>query len=365
MMAADVEFMLRELDCSKIRNAGGVVYASCPLARWTHRKSRDEHPSFTVMVDDAGISGAKCHACGFSGSLLELVFKIKEHAGSATMKEQMNEMADFVRSHNGPSFGMRMQVRRAKKAAEEARALSPLTEAERAIPALDWDREVAGIKGVQVDWITKLEGKEDLPTLPEDALSKFVPCTGAVLDWLTGSGKGEYGERRNLTLEMIKTWEICWDPHFKSVIFPIRDCKGRLVSHSSRGLDPNRKGPKYMHSKGFKRDFYVYGEHLWKPGGTGVITEGFFDVMRLNAFGYKVGAAMGTALSEFQIEKLIRYCDIVVIATDGDAAGYEAGPRWYKQLSERLPTRIAKIPEDYSPGDFSFDQARFVLGEPA
>lgn len=364
MIGTDVEFLLKELGCSKIRNAGGVVYASCPLARWTHRKSRDEHPSFTVMVDDAGISGAKCHACGFSGSLLELVFKAKEHAGSPSTKAQMNELADFVRGHNGPSFGLRMKARRERKTKQEERELS-MTPEERAAPPFDWNREVAGIKGVQVDWITKLEGKDDLPILPEDALSKFEPCTGKVLDWLTGEGKGEYGERRNLTLEMIKQWEICWDPKFKSVIFPIRDCKGRLVSHSARGLDLNRKGPKYMHSKGFKRDFYVYGEHLWKPGGTGVITEGFFDVMRLNAFGYKAGAAMGTALSEFQIEKLIRYCDIVVIATDGDAAGYEAAPRWYKQLSERLPTRIAKIPEDYSPGDFSFDQARFVLGDPA
>jgi hypothetical protein len=275
----------------------------------------------------------------------------------------MNKLADFVRGHNGPTFGTRMQLRRERKAKREAE--EPTSTETKVAPAYDWDREVAGIRGVQVDWIAKLEGKEDLPTLPEDVLANFEPCTGVVLDWLTGAGRSEYGKRRNLTREMLAQWEICWDPKFRSVIFPIRDCKGRLVSHSSRGFDPNRKGPKYMHSKGFKRDFYVYGEHLWKPGGTGVITEGFFDVMRLNAFGYKVGAAMGSALSEFQIEKLIRSCDIVVIATDGDAAGYEAGPRWYKQLSKRLPTRIAKVPEGYSPGDFSFDQARFVLGEPA
>ena len=365
MIGSDVEWLLGQLDCSKIRNAGGVVYASCPFARWTHRKSRDEHPSFTVMVDDAGISGAKCHACGFSGSLLELVFKIKEHAGSPSTKERMNELADFVRSHNGPSFGMRMQARRAKKAADEARELSPLTEAEKALPDYDWNREVAGIKGVQVDWIAKLEGKEDLPLLPEEALAKYVPCTGDVLEWLTGKGKSEHGARRNLTPELIKMWEICWDPQFKSVIFPIRDCKGRLVSTSARGFDPNRKGPKYMHSKGFKRNFYVYGEHLWKEGGTGVITEGFFDVMRLNSYGYKAGAAMGTSLSEFQIEKLIRYCDIVVIATDGDQPGYDAAQEWYKQLSPRLPTRIAKIPEGYNPHDFSRDQSLYVLGEPA
>lgn len=361
MNAEGIEFFLRELGCSKIRRGGGWVYSSCPLAPWKHRKARDEHPSFTVAVDLSGISGCRCHACDFKGSLLTLLWAVQ-----GCSHRNMDELADFVRKNNGPTMASVADSIRKKRADQIARELSPPTAAEKALPAYDWNREVAGIKGVQVDWIAKLEGLDDLPLLPEDTLAKYKPCSGKVLDYLTGEGKSEYGLRRRLTPAMLAKWEVCWDESFKKIVIPVRDCKQRLVGYSQRAFDVGaKKGPKYLHAKGFRRDFYLYGENFWTPGGTGYVVEGFFDVMRLQSYGYKAGATMGTHLSEFQIEKFIRYFDNIVIVPDGDEPGYAASKTQYQQLSVRLPTRIAHTPEGYDPDDFSPAQAEYLLGAPS
>lgn len=361
MKAEHIEFFLKALGCDKIRNGGEWVYSSCPLARWKHKASRDEHPSFSVAIDEKNISGARCHACHFKGSLLELLWKYQ-----AFSKKNVNELAEFVRANNGPSLGSMIEGIKKKRAAEAA---SPLTTAVSS-PAYDWDREVAGIKGVQVDWLAKLGDERDLPTLAPDALKKFKPCEGDVLDFLTGEGEAFYdelpfGPKRRLTPQMIADWEVCWDKSYRKIVIPIRDCKQRLVGYSQRAfVDKSAKTVKYMHTKGFRRDFYLYGEQFWSEGGTGYVVEGFFDAMRLRSYGYKVGAVMGTHLSDFQIEKFVRYFENMVLVPDGDPPGYAAAKVWREKLSVRLPTRVAATPEGYDPDDFTVAEARRLLGEP-
>lgn len=358
MKAQHIEFLLKQLRCEKINARGDWIYSSCPLARWKHKTGVDKHPSFSVAVDNDSISGARCHACNFKGSLLELLWAIQRLS-----KKNMDELADFVRANNGASLDNIVEKIKAKRAQEQQADLSPKKPEE---PEYDWNREVAGIKGVQVDWLKKLNGEEDLPILPDDTLKKFKSCPSVVADYLTGSGPSEYGNKRRLTPAMINDWEVCWDSSFRRIVIPIRDCKKRLVGYSQRALDPHAKGPKYMHAKGFRRDFYLYGEQFWVEGKGGAccVVEGFFDVMRLRAYGYAAGAVMGTHLSEFQIEKLIRYFERIIIVPDGDEPGWEAAKVWRDKLSVRLPTTLVRTPEGYDPDDFSEKQANILLGGP-
>lgn len=358
MKAPEIEWLLRQLHCDKINSRGDWVYSSCPLARWKHRTGVDKHPSFSVAVDAESISGAKCHACQFSGSLLELLWAVQRYS-----KKNVDELADFVRANNGMNSEGVVAKIKAKREQEAKMDLSPTKPNE---PVYDWDREVAGIKGVQVDWLKKLDGKDDLPVLPDDTLKKFKPCPGPVLDYLTGSGPSDFGTKRRLSPKMISDWEICWDSSYKKIIIPVRDCKKRLVGYSQRSLDPNAKGPKYRHTAGFRRDFYLYGEQFWDEGPSKVccIVEGFFDAMRLREYGYKAGATMGTHISDFQIEKLIRHFERFIIVPDGDQPGYEAARIWFERLSVRLPATVARTPEGYDPDDFSEKQAHILLGEP-
>lgn len=365
MNASDIDWLLRELRCDKIRQSGDHVYATCPFARWRHKSGRDEHPSFAVAIDNTNVSGARCHtgSCGFSGPLISLVFEYRDLSG-----HNVDDLLDFVRANNGGTITSAAERIRKRRAAEAVRGdLSAPTEAEKKMKVYDWDREVAGLKGVQVDWIAKLDGADDLPVHDDSVLNKYTTnFPSGVREYLMGSGPSEYGAKRRLTAEMIKTWGLCWDSSQHKIIFPIRDCKQRLVGYSQRSFVPKEKesGPKYMHTKGFRRDFYVYGEHLWTPGGTGCIVEGFFDAQRLHYYGYKPGAVMGTHLSEFQLEKLVRNFEYLVIVPDGDEAGYEAADRWYRQCRDRLPTRVAKTPEGMDPDDFTKDFAARTIGAP-
>jgi hypothetical protein len=365
MNANDIQMLLGKLGSTKIHTSGQWVYSSCPLAPYTHKKGFDAHPSFTVAVDTNGISGAKCHACNFSGSLMELMYKFQRASS-----RPCNDLIAFVEKNNGPTFINLVESIRRKHEAEDSYAAARRAHRENpeavAPPpppkAWDPDKEVAGITGVQMDLQMKL-GDRELLILPEETFNRWQHPTDEVLDYLTGTGDSPYGKRRNLSAEMLKLWEIRWDSHTGRVIIPVRDCKQRLVGHSGRAFSPQMK-PKYMHAKGFRRDFYVYGEHLWKGSGTCCLVEGFFDVHRLVSYGYQAGAVMGSALSEFQLEKIVRNFDRVLVFPDGDQPGYVAGRKWYEQVSVRLPATVVPTPEMMDPDDFSRDEARMFLGDP-
>ncbi len=350
MNSSNITVLLNRLGCSKVKDGGSWVYSSCPLAPYTHSKARDEHPSFSVAVDQSGVSGCRCHACHFDGSLLALVWKL-----ASLSHTSMDEVVEFVRLNNGPTLSS-IATSIKKKHAEQAMFAANPEKAPKVVP---WDpeREVAGIKGVQLDLLVKLGDKNDLPLLPENALSSFVKPQGEVLEYLLND--------RHLSREMLEQWDIRWDSYARRIVIPVWDCKKRLVGYSRRAFDDGVK-PKYMHADGFKRDFYLYGEHLWEPGQGGAchIVEGFFDVKRLVSYGYRCGAVMGSYLSDFQLEKIVRFFDRVVIVPDGDKPGYDAADLMFKRISPRLPTHIVHTPVGMDPDDFTRDFAVELLGAP-
>jgi DNA primase len=363
MNASNIQTLLSRLGSTRIHQSGQHVYSSCPLAPYTHAKRVDAHPSFTVMVDDSGISGAKCHACNFSGSLLELMYKFQ-----SASHRKVSDLIVFVEQNNGPTFGSLIEKIKAKHAGQEAalaqreawraaKASSPDLPPPAPVESVsDPNKEIAGIRGVQLSLQMKV-GERDLQVLPEDALSKWREPAGEVLEYLLHA--------RHTTPQMLKLWEVGWDAKYGRIMIPVRDVQKRLVGYSGRAFSDSVK-PKYMHAKGFRRDFYLYGEHLWEygKGGTLCVVEGFFDVWRLVDYGYRAGAVMGSHLSEFQIEKIVRYFDNVLIVPDGDKPGYEASQKMFEQLSVRLPAHIVPTPQGMDPDDFSRDDARLFLGEP-
>lgn len=363
MNASNIQTLLGKMGCTKIRHVGSKVYSSCPLAPYTHAKRSDNHPSFTVMVDDTSISGARCHACNFSGSLLELMYRFQN-----VSHRKCSELIAFVENNNGPTFGSLIASIRKKHKEEDERAKqraewramkeanAELPEPPPPEPTFDPNREIAGIRGVQLSLQMKVSDR-DLQILPEDTLARWQEPSGEVLEYLL--------HERRLTLEMLKQWEIRWDDKYGRIIIPVRDVMKRLVGYSGRAFSDGVK-PKYMHAKGFRRDFYLYGECLWEErrSATCCLVEGFFDVHRLVSYGYSCGAVMGSHLSDFQIEKLVKYFDKVLIVMDGDKPGYDAAKKIFEQVSPRLPAHIVPTPVGMDPDDFLREDARLFLGEP-
>jgi DNA primase len=117
---------------------------------------------------------------------------------------------------------------------------------------------------------------------------------------------------------------------FNRLSFPIKSITGKVVGFSGRSLDGSN--PKYMNSpetETFKKREILYNfdraKDLVKKTETCIITEGYFDVMRLHENGYGNSAAtMGTSLTKEHVNMLKRYAQEVILLFDGDDAGFKA-----------------------------------------
>jgi hypothetical protein len=333
MDAIHVRELLERLGC-KVYRGSPWIPASCPFAQWDHSGGTDKNPSFHVAADDTGHSGYKCKTCHAVGDLRQLLWRLSLKSG-----RDLSALASFVEQYDTIS-------------PEKVAKMMEKLPYEREEP-----KEIAGIV-VHAELGRDGAGEEvELPALPESTLDAFRVIPDDVMAYLT--------KKRGLSLATIKTWELGWHPGARRISIPIRDLKGRLVAVSGRAFDPGVK-PKFMHSKGFQRDYYLYGEHLCQTGGVGFLVEGFFDAIALWQRGYRNPLCfMGSGLSKFQVVKVVKLCERAVIVPDGDKPGYEIADRVYKALQPHLWKTIpAHVPEGKDPDELTEAELEEILGPP-
>lgn len=123
------------------------------------------------------------------------------------------------------------------------------------------------------------------------------------------------------------------------LIFPIRDNRGRVVAFAGRVMSDQQQ-PKYLNSPNsriFQKNQQLYGldQALGHRSLKQLIfVEGYMDVIALTQAGIPGAvAAMGTAVTQTQIELAYRYVDDLVFCFDGDVAGTQAA---WKTLERAL-----------------------------
>jgi 5S rRNA maturation endonuclease (ribonuclease M5) len=346
MQAEDITYLLDKIGCNRIRqNMSGWVNASCPFAPFTklHKTREDKSSSFGIRIDD-GPSHYRCFTCNAKGSVLELLTRLRSlmtTGGHDTTA--FSDIFQWVLAKDRDSLSSTDILKAALERAER-RPTGPM--------------DVGGIRLSAKTAQAALGYAYDVPetVLAEDDLLAFDPLDGESFDYLKGRGLDE---------KSIADWEFRWHRTARRIAIPIRDCKKRLVGISGRSLEGESKR-KFLHSLGFQRDRYLYGEVRLKEGGegTGVIVEGFFDAIHLWQHGYQGVAIMGTHVSRIQIEKLVRFFKNIVILPDGDTPGLEAADRMKDVLLTRIPTRIAKIPMNRDPDELSALELAETLGSP-
>lgn len=337
MIGPRIREFLEALKCTKVGTSGSTwIKACCPLAPWTHAGGTDNRPSFYVAIDDIGHSGVKCHTCQFRGTLTNLLWKMVQLTSA-----NLTPLFKFVSEHDSIE----------EEALEQK--ISKIPEEQTTKPI-----EFAGLPVSSTLFQLTLSKKTTVEEaeFSEDELNKFGPLDDESRSWLT---------KRGFLSETLEKWEIRWHPGARRIAIPVRDKNGKLVCVSGRSIDPKRH-PKFMHSKGFKRDFYVYGEHLCQTHKVGYLVEGFFDAMMLWQHGYRNPLGfMGSYLSDFQVEKIVTLCDSVIIVPDGDEAGTKAAEQAYKVLAPRLrKTRIAEAISGKDPDELPVIHLRQELGDP-
>ena len=371
MKAEDVALLLRKLGCHGLKraNAAGWVNTSCPFAQWTHGGGVDGTPSFGVHSAD-GPSHYRCLSCGKKGNIVMMPFALQALGAPAAL---VREVEAFIRTRNVQSLCViQDRVRKASYApAVQQQPRRPLVTLE------TLDAEIP-----------------ELPCLPEQDLRFFekLPADELLRPVLA---------KRTITARTYERWQVRWHEGVGRIAIPVRDYKQRLVGVTGRLADedncwhckvpfvtevitlPPRPGeapkekkivrcpqcgykrpPKYLHTSGFSRDYYLFGEHMAQPGKRVILVEGHFDVMGLWQHGYNALGVMGTFLSVYQIQKLVRWFPEVVILPDDDKAGAGLGESARKDLTGRVPCSLAHLPDhrdaDQLPDSTLFD----ILGPP-
>lgn len=185
-----------------------------------------------------------------------------------------------------------------------------------------------------------LTGKRGLKpqTIEKFRLGYALPSWDGLTQHLLGKGytrqdlidTGVVSEQRDDKGEVIPNGRI-YDRFRNRVMIPINDSRGNPIAFGARILDPN-DSPKFLNSP--QTALFDKGKTLFalnearsaiREKDQVVLVEGYMDVIVLHQEGFaNTVCPMGTALTDFQAKQLTRQTKHIVLALDGDAAGYHA-----------------------------------------
>lgn len=149
------------------------------------------------------------------------------------------------------------------------------------------------------------------------------------------------------------------------IIFPIHNERGRTIGFSGRIFQDSKDdfpSAKYLNTPEtalFNKSAIIYNFDKAKAAirreNEAVLFEGYMDVISAWQAGVKNGiASMGTSLTEDQIKSLDRFTDRIVLAFDGDDAGFEAIQRSANYLTEKthFNLEVVTFPSGFDPDDY-------------
>ncbi len=143
------------------------------------------------------------------------------------------------------------------------------------------------------------------------------------------------------------------------IMFPIRNAKGKVVAFGGRVLGDSK--PKYLNSPEtdvFHKERELYGLYEARQHERNLtrilVVEGYMDVVALaqHNINYAV-ATLGTATSQYHLERIFRVVKEVVFCFDGDAAGIKAAIRAMHTclpfMEDGRQARFLLLPESEDP----------------
>jgi DNA primase len=163
------------------------------------------------------------------------------------------------------------------------------------------------------------------------------------------------------------------------LIFPVIAPGGEVIAFSGRIVPPHDAPhddvptPKYVNSPEsilYSKGKTLFGLHAARPAlaatRRAILVEGNLDVVRLHQWGLPEAVApLGTALTADQAKLLSRFCDQVVMAFDGDAAGKKAAWAALPLLLEvDLDVRMVLLQDGEDPDSVGRERMSSLLARP-
>lgn len=399
-------------------NSRGWVDATCPFAEWNHSGGTDSDPSFGVYVDgldDGEGLRFSCWSCDESGvGASYLLYRLRQMSGrSYDRANGLLRSADWAESRSRGKkgrFGYRSELEEGDGggasgggsggASRRSFALSPQSGT-----AFSTLGESSGVSVGDVD----PEDVDYRETLPESALSH------------TEYRFHDYMLERGFDEETMRAWDVQVAKHdltgYERIVFPVRNLEGDLLAYTRRvtwdapkcqhcgytgpdpsedwryspeeweALQPSFSGdcpecgrwvwPKYLHSKGFDRNLYLYGEHLVDlDDSTCVLVEGTTDAVWMYQHGVRnvlstMGSRPGTGRPDpsegepgHQLWRLGKLFDEIVVVPDGDEAGHgwaDTVEEYYAGREHVAWVNVRPCPDGRDPGDLEGDEINELL----
>jgi DNA primase len=171
----------------------------------------------------------------------------------------------------------------------------------------------------------------------------------------------EYLYDRDISDNEIQQWKIGFDRNGQRIVFPLIDSYKNTLGFNKRLICKETKGisKKYIHSSDseiFKKSNYLYGMHdIDNSFDYIILSEGVFDVILARKYGLKnTICALGTSLSETQIDVLARQNKEVIIAYDNDGKGIATMKKVMPLLeSKGISAKLLILPEGKDLADMS------------
>jgi len=362
------------------------ILTNCPLSH-KHKGGKDQHPSFFAYFSNAKKDGETsygyCHACGFKGSISDLVQEISlasnVYMGSALhaiyLAEWGNEEIGIIDIPKYDDIPNHVRCIKDKKVIRSGRKMECsyfLFDNEEELPLL--------VNG------------EEYPVTTFDLERMCSQWVGRDFGYFKSRGLDDQdlirwglGHANQLMFRKFKKNKWYYLSFLSRAIFSIRNADNKIVGWSARRTSDNEKfnfdsyngiesittlgGPKYLHAQGFNKTQTLYGiEKADLFCDTAILVEGFFDVIRVDRSGYKnVFALMGGDLSKFQIEYLVSNFKKVVFFEDGDKAGIDIRQSAKSKLENKIEfVHVDSQKEGYfekgtDPGDMDEKMIKSIL----
>lgn len=171
----------------------------------------------------------------------------------------------------------------------------------------------------------------------------------------------EYLYDRDLSDNEIEQWKIGYDTNENRIVFPLQDSYNNILGFNKRLICKETKGinKKYIHSSDseiFKKSNFLYGLHnIDKSFDYIILTEGVFDVILARKYGLKnTVCALGTSLSEYQIDLLAKYNKEIIVIYDNDDKGIKTMKKVMPLLAAKnISAKLLILPEGKDLADMS------------
>lgn len=331
---------------TSLRKRGTTYVGLCPF-------HQEKTPSFTVSAD-RGLY--YCFGCGEGGDVVTFL----EHMENLSFAEAIEQLAD--------RFGVALEyeegaTRDVSRRDREARLLLLLEKAAVFYERFLWETE----KGrVAREYLQKRGlGEEICRTFRVG----FSPD-----EWRGLSGRAAKQGFTDRELEeaglVVRQGGRAYDRFRGRLMFPLVDHRGRVLGFGGRTLADET--PKYINSPEgpvYRKGQLLYGLYQARKAiaqaDEVVVVEGYTDVLALAQAGMQnVVASMGTALTEAQIDLMMRFTRNVTFMFDADRAGAEAVLRSGRLArAQSLRPMVMVLPGGRDPADVAVEGGAEALAQ--